>query len=211
MLRITRMFLLAAVSLFAVLPAHAEEAADAIAKVFRHDTLRADFVQNVYDSNMRIQQTLRGRLALQRPGKFRWSYQSPYEQEIVADGEKVWMYDVDLEQVTVKHQDKTMGGTPALLLSSRDEWRNQFNVSRVKRGDEMDWFKLVPIADGGTFEYLMLGVEKEQLSRLEIKDSFGQLTELQFGNLLLGTEIDPETFVFVLPYEVDVLDETVEQ
>ncbi|MFC1749990.1 outer membrane lipoprotein chaperone LolA [Pseudomonadota bacterium] len=187
---------------------YAAEGADAIAKVFKHKTLKADFVQKVYDSRRELQQTMHGRLALHRPGRFRWSYQSPYEQEIVADGKKVWMYDIDLEQVTVRHQVETVGGTPALLLSSRDEWRNDFNVATVDRGDALTWYELTPKKEDGTFEHLYLAIKDNQFQRLEIQDSFGQTTELHFTNVQLNPVIDDEVFEFVVPDDVDVLDET---
>lgn len=187
---------------------HAAEGADAIAEVFKHKTLKADFIQKVYDSRGQLQQTMHGRLALRRPGRFRWSYQSPYEQEIVADGQKVWMYDIDLEQVTVKHQSETMGGTPALLLSSRDEWRDDFNVAEVKRGDSLKWYELTPKQEDGAFEHLYLAIEGNKFHRLEIQDNFGQTTELEFLNLQLNPVIDDEVFKFVVPEDVDVLDET---
>ncbi len=208
MQRFTRVFALVFISLFVSAPLHAADDADAIAKIFRHKTLKADFLQQVFDQYGRLQQTLRGRLILQRPGKFRWSYQSPYEQEIVADGKKVWMYDVDLEQVTVKHQAQTVSGTPALLLSSRDEWRKDFDVAAIKRGDELQWYELTPKEKDGSFEHLYLATKSGQLARLEIADNFGQTTELIFSNLQTDVVINKDAFQFQAPDGVDVIDET---
>jgi len=205
---LTRYIVLIFASWLAPQMLYASDSADAIAKVFGHETLKADFTQKVFDQRGGLQQTLQGRLLLQRPGKFRWSYQSPYEQEIVADGNKVWMYDVDLEQVTVKHQAQTVGGTPALLLSSRDEWRKDFDVAAISRGDKLQWYELTPKEEDGSFEHLYLAINDGQLARLEIHDSFGQTTELIFSNLQTDIAIDNAAFEFQLPDGVDVIDET---
>ncbi len=211
MLRILQICFLAVLMTLPARVLYADDSTDLVAKVFSHKTLKADFIQQVFDQRQRMQQTMRGRLVLQRPGRFRWTYQSPYEQEIVADGKKVWMYDVDLEQVTVKQQDQTVGGTPAVLLSSRDEWREQFDVSADGSKYGLQWFKLTPKQEDGSFEYLRIGVEGDKLQRLEIQDSFGQLTTVQFLNLQVDVALEPEVFVFVLPEDADVIDETMFQ
>jgi outer membrane lipoprotein carrier protein len=190
--------------------AHAE--GEAVLKgLFSYKTLKADFTQEILDPQRNVQQQMRGRLVIQRPGKFRWNYQSPYEQEIVADGKKVWLYDVDLEQVTVKPQDQALTGSPASLLSTHAKLEDEFKIRIVQRNDGLQWFELTPKAKEGSFEQIFLGLKQKQLYRLEIRDSFGQQTDVQFENVQTNTSVSADTFAFTIPKGVDVIDETVKK
>ncbi len=200
-----------AVAACAVAPlAHAEGEA-LLKSLFSYKTLKADFTQEILDQNRNVQQQMRGRLVIQRPGKFRWNYQSPYEQEIVADGNKVWLYDVDLEQVTVKPQDQALAGSPASLLSTHSTLEDEFKIRSIQRNDGVQWFELTPKAKESGFEQILLGLKKKQLYRLEIRDGFGQQTDVQFDNVQTNTPVAVDTFAFSIPKGVDVLDETVKK
>lgn len=196
------------VALFAFMaPAQAE--GEAVLKaLFSYKTMKADFTQEILDQNRNVQQQMRGRLVIQRPGKFRWNYQAPYEQEIVADGKKVWLYDVDLEQVTVKPQDQALAGSPASLLSTHSKLEDEFKVRTLQRNDGLQWFELTPKAKESGFEHILLGLKQKQLYRLEIRDGFGQQTDVQFENVQTNTPVAAETFAFSIPKGVDVIDET---
>lgn len=187
-------------------------AADPAAPVVRFfssfNGLKADIVQSVYDQRHQLQQELHGSVAIQRPGKFRWSYQTPYVQQIVADGRKLWFYDVDLEQVTVKSQDQTLGSTPAALLSSSSALTEQFTVESNGQRDGLNWFKLTPKKQNANVERIALVFKGETFKRLEVIDSFGQLTVFNFENLQLNPKLDPQLFKFTAPKGVDVIDET---
>ncbi len=197
-----------AVAALVVMPlAHAEGEA-ALNALFSYKTLKADFTQEIIDQQRNVQQQMRGRLVIQRPGKFRWNYQAPYEQEIVADGKKVWLYDVDLEQVTVKPQDQALAGSPASLLSTQSKLENEFKIRTVQRKDGLQWFELTPKAKESGFENIMLGLKNKQLYRLEIKDGFGQQTDVQFDNVQINSVVAADTFAFTIPKGVDVMDET---
>lgn len=205
-----------AVAAFAVSPlvfvpqAHAE--GEAVLKtLFSYKTLKADFSQEILDQNRNVQQQMRGRLVIQRPGKFRWNYQSPYEQEIVADGRKVWLYDVDLEQVTIKPQDQALAGSPASLLSTHAKLEDEFKVKTVQRNDGVQWFELTPKSSESSFEKILLGLKQKQLYRLEIRDSFGQQTDVEFENVQTNPSVSADTFAFSIPQGVDVIDETVKK
>jgi outer membrane lipoprotein carrier protein len=199
---------LIAVTAFVVVPLAHAEGESVLKALFSYKTLKADFTQEILDQNRNVQQQMRGRLVIQRPGKFRWNYQSPYEQEIVADGKKVWLYDVDLEQVTVKPQDQALTGSPASLLSTHAKLENEFKIRIVQRNDGLQWFELTPKAKESSFEQIFLGLKQKQLYRLEIRDGFGQQTDVQFENVQTNSSVPADTFAFTIPKGVDVIDET---
>lgn len=200
-------FTLAVAALLVIPLVHAEGEAELNA-LFSYKTLKADFTQEIIDQQRNVQQQMRGRLVIQRPGKFRWNYQAPYEQEIVADGNKVWLYDVDLEQVTVKPQDQALAGSPASLLSTQSKLDSEFKIRTVQRNDGLQWFELTPKVKESGFEHILLGLKQKQLYRLEIKDGFGQQTDIQFDNVQINSAVAADTFAFTIPKGVDVIDET---
>ncbi len=200
-------FTLAVAALLVIPQAHAEGEAELNA-LFSYKTLKADFTQEIIDQQRNVQQQMRGRLVIQRPGKFRWNYQAPYEQEIVADGNKVWLYDVDLEQVTVKPQDQALAGSPASLLSTQSKLESEFKIRTVQRNDGLQWFELTPKVKESGFEHILLGLKQKRLYRLEIKDGFGQQTDIQFDNVQINSAVATDTFAFTIPKGVDVMDET---
>ncbi len=170
-------------------------------------SLKADFTQDVFGPRRELQQSTQGHVVVQRPGKFRWDYQSPYQQHIVADGEKVWLYDVDLEQITIKPQDATMANTPASLLSDAGQLESQFDVLAVMR-EEHDWFELIPKQPDSGFEALFIMLENGVIKEMELQDSFGQLTRMRFNNVIINKSYSANTFKLKIPKGVDVIDET---
>ena len=170
-------------------------------------SLKADFTQQVFGPRQELLQDTSGQVIIQRPGKFRWDYQQPYQQHIVADGEKVWIYDVDLEQVTIKPQDETMTSTPASLLSDPDQLNKQFDVLALMR-EGKDWFELIPKAPDSGFESLFVFLQDGVIREMELHDSFGQLTRLRFENLVINKDYSADTFQLTIPKGVDVIDET---
>ena len=173
-------------------------------------SFRADFSQQVFGPRQALLQDSSGQVIVQRPGKFRWDYSKPFEQHIVADGEKLWLFDVDLEQVSIKHQNATTANSPASLLSDAAQLDKQFDVLRVLRQGR-DWFELIPKQGDSGFEALFILMEKGVISQMELKDSFGQLTRLRFENVQLNKHFSTETFRLKIPEGVDVIDETVAQ
>ncbi len=173
-------------------------------------TFQADFEQSTFDQNGRLSQQMRGFVVIQRPGRFRWDYQSPYEQEIIADGHKVWFYDIDLEQVTVKLQARTLGNTPGELLSRGGALADKFTIEPAASRDGLNWYNLKPKASDTSFERLSLAMSGGVLVRMELLDSFGQLTELRFDNVRVDQPVDGALFQFTAPAGIDVIDETVQ-
>jgi outer membrane lipoprotein carrier protein len=168
-------------------------------------TLQADFEQVVLDEQGKELERSAGTLALQRPGRFRWSYQTPYAQEIVGDGEQVWVYDQDLAQVTVRPAGQALGSTPAVLLSTDRRIEDEFEVT--DHGDQggTRWFDLVPRRGEGGFSRIRLGFSDSEMRLMELKDGFGQTTLLRFVGVRRNQPVAAELFRFEPPPGVDVV------
>ncbi|WP_455221765.1 outer membrane lipoprotein chaperone LolA [Kaarinaea lacus] len=175
-------------------------------------SMRADFTQSVVSENRRNPEKSEGVLQMQRPGKFRWEYRVPYEQQIIADGRKLWIYDVEMEQVIVKNLDLALGDTPAVLLSGDTNIADKFEIKEitdeVQKESSLYWLQLVPKKEETNFEKLLLAFAGENLQIMELKDAFGQITRLTFSNLEQNPVIDASVFTFEPPPGVDVINET---
>ena len=170
-------------------------------------SMSAGFTQVVIDEKGIIGQESGGLFLVQRPGKFRWEYQTPYQQMIVSNGEKVWFYDVDLEQVTIKKIIGSIGSTPALLLSGQVDIDQNYLLEDLGARDGLVWVKLVPKSEESTFKYILIGMENQRLNTMELSDNFGQLTRIYFSGIKINTEIDPKEFRLEPPPGVDVFEE----
>jgi len=169
--------------------------------------VRADFIQQVVGVEKKVLQETSGQMLLLRPGRFRWDYKKPYEQQIVSNGKKVWLYDIDLEQVTVKTLDGVLGSTPALLLSSDTPIAENFTVRELGEQQNLQWVELMPVQKESGFEKLVLGFDETNLVNMELHDAFGQLTRLRFSKVERNPVIDPVQFDFIPPQNVDVIGE----
>jgi len=172
-------------------------------------TLKADFIQTVQSEDFRKSETSSGKLMMLRPGHFRWDYEKPYLQKIIADGQKLWIFDIDLDQVIVKSLKNAVGNTPAVLLSGSAELSDQFKIKDVKNDDaakNLDWVELLPKDEEAGFQSLRLGFAND-LQLMILRDAFGQETRIQFSRLERNPNIDPNAFSFVPPPGVDVLSE----
>lgn len=172
------------------------------------DNLSASFEQTLYDAQGQVTQSATGRLSIQRPGKFRWDYETPYQQLVLGDGERLWTYDADLEQATVKPQDDTLAGTPALLLSARQPPRELFDIQTLPARDGEDWYALAPRAQDTQFNELRLGFVGDTLVAMELIDGFGQLTQFRFGELQRNVPLADGLFRFTPPPGVDLIGDT---
>ena len=170
-------------------------------------TLRADFAQVVVAKNGKKPQASSGVMMISRPGKFRWQITKPYEQLLVGDGEKVWIYDADLRQVTVKKFDAALGSTPAALLVGGNVLDKNFTLSEAGEHDGVDWLEAVPKTADSGFERLRLGFAGNDLKAMELHDSFGQTTTLLFSRLERNVAISPALLRFAPPAGVDVIGE----
>lgn len=168
-------------------------------------SLRADFVQRVYDERARVVQSSSGQMLMRRPGQFRWDYRMPAEQIIVADGERLWAYDVDLAQVTVRKLDTALSATPLALLSGAAPIEDTFAVGSVQRRDGLDWYELTPKQAQTEFRLLRIAFREQALVSLELEDRFGQRTRLDFQKLERNPALDPALLKFTPPPGVDVV------
>jgi outer membrane lipoprotein carrier protein len=169
-------------------------------------TLTASFKQVLFDKNKNPKQTSTGLFFLSRPGKFRWSYQSPFIQEIVSNSGKIWFYDKDLEQVTIKKMDKSIGSTPALLLSGEINLETKFTLESQGEDEGLSWIKLIPKDKETSFQYILIGLEGKKLGGMELYDNFGQLTRIYFSNTKINPFISNDKFVFTVPKGTDVFE-----
>ena len=168
------------------------------------DNLTADFKQTVLNEKKEIQHQSRGHLAIQRPGKFSWIYTDPYEQQIIADGSELWIYDVDLDQVTVKPMSTGLTSAPIMILMKQSEIGADFNISEVGQRDFLYWVALEPKSKELEFSQLYVGLENGKVKAMEMQDSLGQSTQIVFENLHTNVVHNPETFKFIPPEGVDV-------
>jgi len=167
-------------------------------------SLRAEFQQSVFDEEGGKIDDASGVVYIARPGRFRWDYTAPYAQEIVGDGDKVWVYDSELEQVTVRALGEALGDTPVMLLSSDQPVEQSFKVRAIEGPDGYDWVGLSPLGDQVSFTEIRLGFEGETLRVMELKDAFGQLTRLRFANVERNPSLEPSLFQFTPPKGADV-------
>jgi len=168
-------------------------------------TARGRFEQKIFDSGHKLLQESRGELAFSRPGKFRWSYVKPYAQLIVGDGSKVWIYDEDLKQVTVKKLDQALGSTPAALLAGNDDAMRSFRLVDKGAKDGIEWLEALPRDKEGGFERIRMGFDASGLRVMELVDSFGQTTVLSFSALERNPKLNPALFRFSPPKGADVI------
>jgi outer membrane lipoprotein carrier protein len=184
------------------LPAARAETPDFVQQFFSGlHTLQADFDQQVVDSNNRLQQSSQGRMWIMRPGRFRWDYQTPYRQQLIADGTRLWSYDEDLEQVTVQAAAEVLTATPAMLLSGDQPLEDAFIIEAS--GPQS--VQLLPKADDSNVTGLQLYFSGGQLQRILAQDTFGNTTTFSFSNLQRNPALQPTLFQFQPPAGADVV------
>ena len=165
----------------------------------------AEFEQKVFDRNGSLVQESKGSFAFQRPGKFRWKFAKPYSQLIVGDGEKIWVYDEDLNQVTVRKLSTALGATPAALISGNADIEQAFVLSDAGDKNGLEWLDAKPRDRDAGFERIRMGFGQTGLEAMELLDQFGQTTELRFANFKRNPKLEPGTFRFVPPKGADLL------
>jgi len=168
---------------------------------------RAAFEQKVYDRERRLVQESKGTFSFLRPGRFRWSTVRPYEQLIVGDGERVWIHDPDLNQVTVRKMAQALGSTPAALLAGAADVERAFELADGGQRDGLEWLEAVPREKDAGFERIRLGLGAQGVEAMELADHFGQTTVLRFSALERNALLAPADFRFVPPKGADVLGE----
>ena len=173
--------------------------------VARTQSARAEFTQHVLDKAGKATQTSSGRLAFSRPGKFRWEYRKPYEQLIVGDGEKLWVYDKDLKQASVKKLRGALGSSPAALLAGSNEIEQYYNLDAKGVKGGLDWLEAYPKESDSMFRMVRMGFKGDTLDAMELHDQLGQVTVIRFGKIERNPALDGQAFRFTPPEGVDVL------
>jgi len=197
--------LLLALSLFSFVPGPMAASLDRFQSYLRTtQSARGDFEQKVYDKNGKLVQDSKGSFVLHRPNRFRWSYVKP-QQVIVGDGERVWIHDADLNQVTVRRLARVLGSTPAALLAGASDIQNAFDLKELGEKDGLEWLEAKPREKEAGFESMRLGLSTGGIEAMELVDHFGQTTRLRFSNVVRNPTIEAGTFRFSPPKGADVL------
>ena len=166
---------------------------------------RGEFEQKVHDRGGRLTQESKGSFVFQRPGLFRWVYAKPVDLVIVGDGERVWIHDRDLNQVTVRKLSRALGSTPAALLAGSADVEKAFDMSDAGTKDGIEWLEAKPREAEAGFARVRMGFDANGLRAMELFDHFGQTTQLRFLNLVRNPKVDPAEFRFQPPKGADVL------
>ncbi len=181
-------------------------AADLVSEWFSGlESIQADFSQQVFDSSGEQMQDSQGKVWIQRPGRFRWDYRTPYHQLIVSDGKRLWTYDEDLEQATVKDLDAALSSTPAMLLSGYRPLGEIMTWEADGESGGLKWYRLRPRAADASVERVRIGFAGRQLDTIEVVDGFGNHTRIRFSAMQRNHKLDSDLFHIQLPEGTDVI------
>ena len=195
-----------------VLPALAQAAALDQFKSFvgSTKTARGEFTQRLVKNEggaAKVSNTSTGTFEFSRPGKFIWIYKKPYEQQLQADGEKLYIYDKDLNQVTVRKLGNALGSSPAAILFGSNDLEKNFTLSEAGMRDGLEWLNAVPKAKDTTFEQISIGLRDGIPQAMELKDTFGQTSVLKFTNFQRNPQLGAQQFKFDVPKGADVVNQ----
>lgn len=198
--------------LFSMLNVSVLHAAKPVNKVLdkffqKTQTMQANFVQTVSNTRGKLIERSIGSLVLSRPDKFILNYNSPAEQQYISNGQTIWIYDLELEQVSIKELDATIGESPALLLSSNADVYKHYDVQNlaVQQGEPYRWIELKAQKEEMTFERVLLAFKDTVLTQMKMYDSFGQVTVLKFSDIQINKHFALKKFNFIAPEGVDVI------
>lgn len=168
-------------------------------------SMKGNFTQRAYNKRGKVTQNSSGLIYLSRPGKFRWIYKTPDPQEIIGDGRNVWVWDKELDQVTVKPTQQAVSTTPIAILTRKDPPGARFHVKALPKKGGVDWFQLLPKKRSRDFKRIDLGLDAQgKLRNMVMYDQLGQRTEITM-NTQNNVPISGKTFYFQPPRGVDVI------
>ncbi len=170
-------------------------------------TMEGQFKQSLFNEQGNLLEKSQGKMYVQRPNRFRWEYKQPYEQLIVADGQKIWIYDSDLEQVTVKKLTDALGKTPAFLFSSNNNIETDFFINQLPVTNDSLRFELIPKDEQNQFDSIRIDIKNKSLLGFELVDSLGQTTYIVFEQMQNNKTLDKDLFIFTPPAGVDIISE----
>lgn len=168
-------------------------------------TMQSTFEQRLFDQRNILLQESSGRFSLKRPGRFYWDYKQPYEQKIISNGKKIWLFDSELDQVTVKAYDQLLAGAPVILLGQNKRLDQEFHVEDQGLKNKLYWVKLTPLKKDGDYSSIEVGMLNDKIHRMIFVDSFEQTTVISFKNIHTNKSIQDRFFDFQPPEGVDVV------
>lgn len=171
------------------------------------DQFEADFYQQVLDDQDEVIQEAKGSFSLKKPGMFRWHYDAPISQHIVADGKNLWMLDLDLAQVTVQPIHSALGSAPIMLLMENKSLSDDFEMREMPATLGLDWIALVPRIQDTEFYRIEMGLDGDHIREMKLYDHFDQKTVIRFSNIDTTKQLDDSNFKFYIPSGVDVVGE----
>lgn len=208
----TLRIIFSSVTLLALLPSLSYASALEQFKLFVNATrtARGEFSQRLVKAdsdsgNMRMSNASSGSFTFARPGKFIWTYQKPYEQLLQADGDKLYIYDKDLNQVTIRPLGNAIGSSPAAILFGSNDLEKNFTLSEAGTRDGIEWLQAIPKTKDTNFEKIGIGLKDGMPVAMELRDSFGQVSILSFTRFEKNPSLSATQFRFVIPKGADVL------
>ena len=165
----------------------------------------AKFKQSLYDEYGEILEISEGQVLLSKPGKFQWEYQQPFRQQIVSNGQLLWVYDEDLEQVTVNRIPEDASQSPLALLVNGVDIKTRYDIESVNYNDSLSWLGLTPKLDNSEYQRVEIGVNNAGVSAMRLHDNLNQVTRLEFFDADKHADIDEQSFEFTIPNGVDVV------
>ncbi|MDP2324764.1 MAG: outer membrane lipoprotein chaperone LolA [Gammaproteobacteria bacterium] len=170
--------------------------------------MQGEFRQQVIDSRGQVLEDASGLVAMQRPGRFRWDYQTPFERVIAADGARVWLYEADLDQVTIRKLSSGIGDTPAALLTGKESVLERFDVAKSWTEGGLSLVRLIPRSAEADFAGVTLGFHGAELRQLLLDDRLGQQTRIDLSAIRTNPTLSPDLFRFQPPPGADVIDDS---
>ena len=182
------------------------EGIDSLKKFYNStQSISAKFHQVVTDTKGQKIQDVFGEMVIKRPNQFRWDYKKPFEQQLVSDGKQVWLYDIELAQVTTRQLSKALSASPAALLAGGEDLDKNFNLSNLSREDNLDWVSVLSKDADSGFNNIAIAFKGDKLQQMELVDSFGHLTKIVFTDVKPNPNVSEKLFLFKAPKGVDVL------
>jgi len=167
----------------------------------------ATFTQSVYGAEGELIRESTGEVNLLPPQKFRWDYETPFKQELVSNGEKLWLYDDDLQQVTVRDAKEALANSPILLLSGEVALADEFALKELGERDGFGWVELKPLDEDADFDAIYAAMDSSGLRIIDMRDKLGQSTQIKFENMFISSKLNKTLFEFVVPEGVDVVEQ----
>ena len=201
-------FLLCTLCFLPAFPAYAGNAPGPLEKFLQDlESFKADFTQTLSNEHGEVLETSSGVVYMQSPQKFRWVYQEPYSQLIITDGTTLWMYDEDLQQVTIRDVSETIDSTPAAIISGQENIDAYYIKNAMGEIEGADWIELTPRDVDSQYSSIRLGFDNGELAMMILFDNLGQVTRIDFSNISRNKRFGGPLFTFSPPDNVDVIDD----